>query len=169
LVLGAAIVIRKSKIVNYNMNHEFLKEVGESLKTATRNKYHFEENDLFALSAAGQNSLTQVLKQYVMKNGTSDIENILLGKMDFQGSKFQAVATEKLQQDLKERKILPDDQLKDVSVFSTDFLIDKFRQGFQNSGNSKDLDGICAFLGIDKNMLKMINSPMGKMFGKFFK
>jgi hypothetical protein len=149
------------------MNHEFLKEVGESLKTATR--YHFEENDLFALSAAGQNSLTQVLKQYVIKNGTSDIENILLGKMDFQGSQFQAVATEKLQQDLKERKILDDAQLKDVSVFSMDFLIDKFRQGFQDSGNSKDLDGICEFLSIDKNMLKMINSPVGKMFGKFFK
>ncbi len=151
------------------MNREFLQEVAESLKTATRNKYHFEEADLFALSAAGQNSLTQTLKQYVIKNGTADIEHILLGKLNFEGSKFQAVATEQLMKDLKERKILDDAQLKDVSVFSTDFLINKFKQGFLDSGNSKDLDGICAFLGIDKTMLKMINSPVGKMFGKFFK
>jgi len=151
------------------MNHEFLQQVAEALKAETRKKYNFDEADLFALSAAGQNSLTQSLKQYVIKNGTADIEGILLGKMDFRDSKFQATATEQLQKDLKERKILDDQQLQEVSSFSTDFLIKAIKDGFDQSGSSKDLDGICAFLGIDKTMLKMINSPVGKMFGKFFK
>lgn len=151
------------------MNREFMMQVAESLKNATREKYKYDEAKLFSLSAAGQNSLTQTLKQYVIKHGTSDLENILLGKLDFEGSRLQAVATEKLEEDLKERRILGPEELKDVSVFSTNFLIKEFREGFLRSGHTKDLDGICGFLGIDKSMVKMINSPVGKMFGKFFK
>jgi predicted RND superfamily exporter protein len=151
------------------MNTEFLQEVAQSLKLATKQKYNFDEPKLFALSAAGQNSLTQSLKSYVLKNGTSDIENILLGKLDFNGSKLQEVATDKLRQDLKERNLADDSEINEISVFSTNYLINEFKEGFMRSGNTKDLDGICQFLGIDKSMLKMINSPVGKMFGKFFK
>jgi hypothetical protein len=151
------------------MNREFLMQVAEKLKTATREKYNFDEATIFSLSATGQNSLTQSLKSYVMKFGTADIENILLGKLDFNGSKLQAIATDKLRKDVKERKVIPDEQVDDVSLFSSNFLIKEFTDGFQSSGYSKDLDGICAFLDIDKTMLKMINSPVGKMFGKFFK
>jgi hypothetical protein len=60
------------------------------------------------------------------------------------------------------------EQSEEVADYASSYLVDQIVTAYQLSSESKDLDGICNFLGIGKNLLKMINSPMGKMFGKFF-
>jgi hypothetical protein len=56
----------------------------------------------------------------------------------------------------------------ELADYSSRFLVDAIQKAFVNSGESPDFDGVCNFLQVDKNLLKMINSPMGKMFGKLF-
>ena len=151
------------------MNQEFLKQVGETLTKHISDTFKLDGAAISTLTAVGQNSLTQSLKNYVIKNGSGDIEKILLGQMDFKGSALQSFATQQLNKDISEKNVVPAEQLGLISSSSVDLLIHEFKTGFDHSGNSRDLDGICQFLGIDKNLLKLANSPVGKMFGKFFK
>ena len=73
-----------------------------------------------------------------------------------------------LKNDFVSKGLLVAEQSEEVSDYASSYLVDEIITAYQSSSESKDLDGICTFLGIDKNLLKMINSPMGKMFGKFF-
>jgi hypothetical protein len=78
------------------------------------------------------------------------------------------VVKTQLKNDFVSKGLLDAEAAAEVSGYASNYLVDEIVRAYQNSSNTKDLDGICSFLGIDKNLLKMINSPMGKMFGKFF-
>lgn len=150
------------------MNKEFLNQVNTSLIQELKSKYNFDDVKVKALGEAGKTSIIGSLKQFVLKNGTSEIEGILLDKLQFNGSKLQTVSFANFQKDIAEKKLLGSEQTNEVAAFSINHLIDRFKEGFKASGYSKDLDGICKFLEIDKKILGLVNSPVAKMFGKFF-
>ena len=150
------------------MNKEFLNQVNASLIKELQSKYNFDDAKVRTLGEAGKTSILGSLKQFVLKNGTSEIEGILLDKVKFNGSKLQTVSFANFQKDITEKKLLGAEQTNDVAAFSINHLIDRFKEGFNASGYSKDLDGICNFLEIDKKILGLVNSPVAKMFGKFF-
>lgn len=124
---------------------------------------------VLAVSEAGKASIINSLKSFVIKNGTAEIEAVLLNKSSFNGTALQKFCFQNFEKDIADKKILSVEQTNEVAEFSINYLIDQFKIGFQHSGNSKDLDGICKFLDIDKKLLQLVNSPVGKMFGKFFK
>ena len=150
------------------MNKDFLNKINLELVNEIKAKYQFDDAKVKTLSEAGKSSVLASLKQFVMKNGTTEIEGILLNTIQFEGSQLQTLSFNNFQKDITEKKLLDADQTKDISAFSINYLIKQFKEGFQNSGNTKDLDGICKFLDIDKKLLGLVNSPMAKIFGKFF-
>lgn len=150
------------------MNTAFLNSINNDLIGLLKTRYAFDHNKVLALSEAGRSSLINSLKQFVLKNGTPEIEAILLEQKKFSESPLQAHCYKGFENDLKDKNLLPKEQIKEVAEYSINFLIDRFRIGFRDSGLSRDLDGICKFLDIDKNIVKLANSPMAKMFGKFF-
>lgn len=150
------------------MNQTFLNNINQALIKTLKERYNMDDANVLNLSDAGKNSLINSLKQYVLKNGTPEIEAILLEKKQFSESPLQNFCFTNFKKDIAGKRLLNEQQTTEVAEFSINFLIDQFREGFKNSGNTKDLDGICLFLGIDKNLVSLANSPMAKMFGKFF-
>ena len=104
----------------------------------------------------------------MLKNGTKDIEDILLDKTHFEGSKMQSFCYQNFHKDIAEKNILNKQQTDEVASFLINQLISQFKTGFNASGNTKDLNGICQFLSIDKALLGLVNSPVTKFFGNFF-
>lgn len=150
------------------MNTDLLTKIGEGLKVQLSEKMGLDPALLQRLVNVGQNSLSESIKQFVMKNGSKEIEDILLQRQNFEGSALQRQVKTQLKNDVVAQQLLPAEQADELSAHASTYLVQEITQAFQGSSYSKDLDGICGFLGIDKNLLKMINSPMGKMFGKFF-
>lgn len=150
------------------MNKQLIEKIGEGLKSNIGSKFSLDAEKVNSLVATGQNGLTECIKQFVMKSGSKEIEDILLKHKTFEGSAFQMVVKNQLKNDFVSKGLLAAEPAAEVSGYASNYLVDEIVTAFQNSSDSKDLDGICNFLGIDKNLLKMINSPMGKMFGKFF-
>jgi len=150
------------------MDKQLIERIGEGLKTNIGSKFSLDADKVNSLVAAGQNGLTECIKQFVMKSGSKEIEDILLKHKAFEGSAFQLVVQNQLKNDFVSKGLLEAEPSGAVSVYASNYLVDEIVTAYQNSSDTKDLDGICNFLGIDKNLLKMINSPMGKMFGKFF-
>lgn len=150
------------------MERKWLDELSNGLKLAISEKFGIQSPDLESITASGQNSLTSGLKDFVLKNGSKEIESILLKQSGFAGSALQTNIVQKLSSDLMGKHSMQADKAKEMAGFASGFLVEKIISLFQNSGASKDINGICDFLGIDKNLLKMVNSPVGKMFGKFF-
>ncbi len=150
------------------MDRQLIEKIGEGLKTNIGSKFSLDADKVNSLVAAGQNGLTECIKQFVMKSGSKEIEDILLNQKNFEGSAFQMVVKTQLKNDFVSKGLLDAEAAAEVSGYASNYLVDEIVTAYQNSSNTKDLDGICSFLGIDKNLLKMINSPMGKMFGKFF-
>jgi hypothetical protein len=150
------------------MSKVWINEIRNGLETALKEQFNLGGDELKSVSATGQNSLMDGLKQFVMKNGSKEIESILLKQKAFEGSDLEKSIGARLSTDIKSKHQMPDDKAKSVSNFASNFLVEHIVSAFQASSESKDLDGICSFIGIDKNLLKMVNSPVGKMFGKFF-
>lgn len=150
------------------MNQEFLNTINNELIKDIKAKYNFDDAKVLTVSEAGKASIIGSLKQFVLKNGTKEIEEILLDKIPFEGSKLQAFSFQNFQKDIAEKNILDKTQTDEVAKYSINHLINQFKSGFNSSGNSKDLDGICKFLGIDKSLLGLVNSPVTKFLGKFF-
>jgi hypothetical protein len=150
------------------MNKEFLNNIQNELKAALHSKYQLDDSSVIALSEVGQTSIISSLKHFVLKNGTAEIEGILLNKISFNGSELQKISLANLQKDISDKNVLSDDPSLEIADFSINLLINRFKESFQQSANTKDLDGICNFLGIDKKILGLVNSPVGKIFGKFF-
>jgi len=150
---------------NNKMDRQLIEKIGEGLKSNIGSKFSLDANKVNSLVSTG---LTECIKQFVMKNGSKEIEEILLNQKAFEGSAFQMVVKNQLKNDFVSKGILDAEPAAEVSGYASNYLVDEIVTAYQSSSNTKDLDGICNFLGIDKNLLKMINSPMGKMFGKFF-
>lgn len=150
------------------MNKQLIEKIGEGLKSNIGNKFSLDADKVNSLVVTGQNGLTECIKQFVMKNGSKEIEEILLKQKTFEGSGFQTVVQNQLKNDFVSKGLLEAEHSAEVSTYASNYLVNEIVTAYQDSSESKDLDGICNFLGIDKNLLKMINSPMGKMFGKFF-
>ncbi len=150
------------------MNSAFLHHINQQLIKAIQEKYQMDNATVLNISEAGKNSVMASLKQFVLKNGTGEIEGILLNKTSFNGSALQQLSFANFQKDIADKKLLNAQQTHEVAEFSINFLIDQFKSGFANSGHSKDLDGICKFLEIDKKLIQIANSPVTKFFGKLF-
>ena len=150
------------------MNIQLLESIALGLKTQLQSQFGLNETQVASMMASSQNTLSDAIKQYVMKNGSKDIESILLKQSEFEGSAFQAQVQTQLKNQLQSHGNIEVSEAQNLSQFASKYMVDQVVNTFQSSEYSKDLDGICAFLGIDKNLLKMVNSPVGKMFGKFF-
>lgn len=151
------------------MNQAFLNKINQSLIQSIKAKYSMDDAKVLAVSEAGKSSIINSLKSYVLKNGTNEIEAVLLNKTNFNGTALQKFCFQNFEKDIADKKILSVQQTNEVAEFSINYLIDQFKLGFNQSGNSRDLDGICQFLDIDKKLLNLVNSPVGKVLGKFFK
>lgn len=139
------------------------------LATGLEQKFGFDSATTARLTSAGQETLEKTLRSFVLKNGTGDIEAILLGQLAFGDSALYAAVNKDLASYLEARELTGRHDAKAVSEFSSALLVGYLVKAFSESSCTKDRDGICAFLGIDPKLLKMINSPAGKLFGKFFK
>jgi len=151
------------------MNQAFLNQINQSLIHSIKAKYNMDDAKVLAVSEAGKTSIINSLKSFVIKNGTTEIEAVLLNKNSFNGTALQKFCFQNFEKDIADKSILSVAQTNEVAEFSINYLIDQFKTGFNDSGNSRDLDGICKFLDIDKKLLNLVNSPVGKMLGKFFK
>lgn len=136
------------------------------LNSSLKERFGLDEQQLRSVSAAGQNTLTQTLKSYVMKNGSAEIEQILLGQKSYEVSGLKTEADKDIKTAVNAAGI-NHPQKEAIGQFALSKAVDLLVTAFTASTYSKDLDGICGFIGIDKNLLKMVNSPMGKLFGKF--
>lgn len=136
------------------------------LNSSLKERFGLDEQQLRSVSAAGQNTLTQTLKSYVMKNGSAEIEQILLGQKSYEASGLKTEAEKDIKTAVNAAGI-NHPQKEAIGQFAVSKAVELLVTAFTNSTYSKDLDGICGFIGIDKNLLKMVNSPMGKLFGKF--
>lgn len=149
------------------MNAEWLNQAIPDLKTALESRFLLEPAELEELLSIGKESLAEAIKSYIKKHGTKELEQIILQKMAFQGSELEKYSVSQLERDLKDSNLRVHTG-HGIEAFSAGFLVDSVVRNFRNSGMSKDRDGICRFLGIDKNILKLINSPAGRILGKFF-
>ncbi len=149
------------------MDKSIIDQLYTSLSEQLKTKFGLEETQLKSIASAGQNSMTATLKTYVLKNGSSEIEQILLGTKQYEASGLKVEAEKELKQTLSNNGF-NHEKKDEIAVFSLSHLVSELVKSFTNSNYSKDLDGICGFIGIDKNILKMVNSPMGKMLGKFW-
>ncbi len=150
------------------MNKDFLNQINQELIKAIKAKYQMDDAKVLAVSEAGKYSIINSLKSFVLKKGTADIEAVLLNKKSFNGSELQTYCFKNFEKDIADKQLLSKEQTNNIAEFSINYLIDQFKSGFQNSGQTKDLDGICNFLDIDKKMLNLVNSHVGKILGKFF-
>jgi hypothetical protein len=141
-------------------------QIFAALNDSLKSTYGLNDAQLKSISAAGQNTLTQTLKSYVMKNGSSEIEQILLGQKQYEGSGLKVQAERDIQTAIQSAGI-DHPQKDEIGKFALSKSVELLVGAFAASTYGKDLDGICGFIGIDKNLLKMVNSPMGKLFGKF--
>ena len=148
------------------MNKGTTDKIFEGLNSSLRERFGLDDQQLKSVSAAGQNTLTQTLKSYVMKNGSSEIEQILLGQKSYDQSGLKVEAEKDIRQVVGNSGIEHAEK-EEIGKFALSKAVELLVKAFVESGHTKDLDGICAFVGIDKNLLKMVNSPMGKLFGKF--
>lgn len=150
------------------MSHSFFNSIQNQLDVFLKQSFSLDSNNQNTLCKIGEDSLKKTLKQYVLKNGTQELEQILYQKTEPKSSKLSKTATENLLQDLDKNKMNLPFKNQEIAEKSIDFLIKFTVESFQSSSFPKNTDGICGFLGIDKSILKAINSPVGKLFGKFF-
>lgn len=141
----------------------------QALGSGLNQEFGFDASATGKLTSAGQEVLEKSLRSFVLKNGSEEIEAILLGKLDFRESMLYPAINKDLSSHLEAKGLTGQHDSKAVSEFSSVLLVDFLVKAFSGSAYAKDRDGICAFLGIDPKLLKMINSPAGKLFGKFFK
>ncbi|HEY1044897.1 MAG TPA: hypothetical protein VGF79_00565 [Bacteroidia bacterium] len=150
------------------MEQQIINQIKDTLVSSLKNKFGLEDAVIDKMTAMGVNNLTSGLKQYVLKNGTTEIEDILTGKMELAGSGIRKSLTEGLGKELASGFTQEAGRSGEIAEFSIDNLVGGLKGAFLSSTHSKDIDGIADFIGVDKNLLKMANSPAAKFFGKFF-
>ena len=150
------------------MNRELLNKINEKLKVLIKEKYLLEPYDVDQLSHVGQLSFQESIKKFVLKNGTTEIEQMMFKQLNSDKSELVKQAKTELLKGIKEKNILDNEKSEDLANFSCDFLIQEIIKEFNETNHPKNTDGIADFLGIDSNLLKLVNSPSAKFFGKFF-
>lgn len=136
----------------------------EQLKKEAIQQFNITYSKFDEISEISVSVLKKTIQNHVLKNGTTELEELLLLKKE----SANALLIKNAVQDL-EKVLLPD--LKTDAMPFSQFVVNQMTQRlvaeFQASNHSKDLDGICLFLNIDKNLIKLANSKMGRFFGKF--
>lgn len=150
------------------MNKELLNKINEKLKLLIKEKYNLLPYDVDQLSQVGQMSFQESIKKFVLKNGTIEIEQMMFNQLSPDKSELVKQAKTELFKDIKEKNILDVEKSESLANFSCDFLIQEIIKEFNLTNNPRNTDGIANFLGIDSNLLKLVNSPAAKFFGKFF-
>ena len=150
------------------MNQILLSQIGQNLQTALAQQFNLEADRVQSMVTELKGALQDGLKQFVIKSGSKELEDLVINTKPFQGSGFQAYMNALLVKILIEKSKIDAGIAPELADYSSRFLVDAIQKAFVNSGESPDFDGVCNFLQVDKNLLKMINSPMGKMFGKLF-
>ena len=126
-------------------------KIFEGLNSSLRERFGLDDQQLKSVSAAGQNTLTQTLKSYVMKNGSSEIEQILLGQKTYDSSGLKVEAEKDIKVAVNAAGI-DHPQKEEIGQFALSKAVDLLVTAFTASTYSKDLDGICGFIGIDQNL-----------------
>lgn len=151
------------------MNEGLFKQLKIELETVLKSRFGIDNQALNSLVEKGQSSLKTSMLAYISKHGTKDAEDMICSRVEILKSPLRQFAIEALDKGIQGSKELGNHASADFAQVSVDTLLTGMRQAFAESGNSKDTQGICQFLGIDPIMLKMINSSVGKLFGKFMK
>lgn len=138
------------------------------LRSGLKSRFSMDDVTLDKATSIGKDTLSNILKQFVMKNGTKEIEQILLGQKTFKDSDLRKEGSTALIGSLKAEPSMKD-SADELGNYALDTLVGSLKNSYDDSANTRDLDGICKFLGIDRNLIKMVNSPVGKLFGKFIK
>lgn len=154
--------------IHLRMNKILLSQIGQDLQAALAQQFNLEANRVQTMVSELKGALQDGLKQFVIKSGSKELEDLVINAKPFQGSGFQAYMNVLLVKILVEKSKIELALAPELADFSSRFLVDAIQKAFVASGENPDFDGVCNFLQIDKNLLKMINSPMGKMFGKLF-
>jgi hypothetical protein len=150
------------------MNQILISQIENDLQDALAKQFNLEPHRVQDLMNELKVALQDGLKQFVIKSGSKELEDLVINTKPFQGSGFQAYMNALLMKILVEKSKIDNGLATKLADFSSRFLVDAIQKAFVASGESPDFDGVCNFLQVDKNLLKMINSPMGKMFGKLF-
>lgn len=150
------------------MNQILISQIENDLQDALAKQFNLEPHRVQDLMNELKVALQDGLKQFVIKSGSKELEDLVINTKPFQGSGFQAYMNALLMKILVEKSKIDNGLATKLADFSSQFLVDAIQKAFVASGESPDFDGVCNFLQVDKNLLKMINSPMGKMFGKLF-
>ena len=150
------------------MNQLLLSQIGKNLQTALSHQFNIDKDRVQHMVEELKGALQDGLKQFVIKSGSKELEDLVTNAKPFQGSGFQAYMNALLGKILVEKSNVQTDLAPQLADFASRFLVEDIQKAFKASGEAADFDGVCNFLQVDKNLLKMINSPMGKMFGKLF-
>lgn len=151
------------------MNDQVFKSLEILLANALKDKHGIEGQALGQLVLKGKQALKDTMLSHVMKHGTKEAEDVICSRIAVHGSTIHVKAREVLEKSLKDAPELGGQDSGSVAETAVDTLMNGLRQQFDLSGYSKDTDGVCKFLGIDPMVLKMVNSNVGKFFGKFRK
>ncbi len=151
------------------MNERVFNDLKSDLRAVLKSKFGIEGAAIDILVDKGQSALKSTMLAYITKNGTKEAEDIICSRIETVNSPLRSQAIDALDKGLKGAKELGGNSSEEVAEVSVDTLLNGMRQAFSNSGQTKDTKGICQFLGIDPMMIKMVNSSVGKLFGKFIK
>lgn len=149
------------------MDQTIINNIRQGLEQALSAQFGMPAEKVQSLGTSAVHSLTGVIKTYVLKNGTGELEQILTGQTGFDKSGIRQEIVGAIGVTLQSSGT-EGEQSKAIASFASDHLVGALVKAFSDSGKSRNLDGIAEFFGIDKNILKMANSPAAKIFGKFF-
>lgn len=151
------------------MNSEVFEHIKSELYKVLQDRFNLKEANLEKLVQKGQEALKTNIIGHVSKEGTGELEAIITRKIDFKISRIYLSGVNSLTKELTGLDALQGNDPGVVSDVAVVTLVTALQDAFSKSGQSGDTQGICKFLGLDPMLLKVVNSPVGKMFGKLFK
>lgn len=151
------------------MNDQLFSQIKLKLYDALKTAYGLEGPALDTLVEKGQSALKSTMLAHVSKNGTKEAEDIICSRIDYRQSELRKTALEALEKGISGLPELGGNSARSVAETSVDTLLENMQKAFADSGKSKDTKGVSEFIGIDPMLLKMVNSSVGKLFGKFIK
>ncbi len=149
------------------MNENILKGIQQVVAEKLVHNFDISQPQIEEITNLTKQTFPNSLKSFVLKNGTTEIENVLLGKQKPEDGKLLNFCSENLH-NIFSKTLGSNVDVNSIANFTVTESLNQFTNQFQESNHSKDLDGICSFLGVDKNILKLANSPVSKFMGKFF-
>ncbi|MCO4293300.1 hypothetical protein NF867_10525 [Solitalea sp. MAHUQ-68] len=114
-------------------------------------------------------SLVDTIKKQVFGGKLNEVIELLTGNVAADASNpIMGTLSTGLVESFTSRMGMDGAQAQKITDFTIPFAVEKIVEKFKESGNSADLDGFAAFIGIDKNMLKMASGGLGGFFGNMF-